>query len=92
LKIATPLAAATPRINLLLLASVVRVLSVPRLTTWKYREQSLLTRNVGSTTNNDGRHGGPSKGPDSEHFKANISSQQSEVSRIADENECFKVY
>ncbi|KAG9196575.1 hypothetical protein G6011_01696 [Alternaria panax] len=32
----------------------------------------------GSTTNNEGRHDGPSKGPDSEHFKKNISDQQSE--------------
>ncbi|CAE7201664.1 hypothetical protein P3342_010697 [Pyrenophora teres f. teres] len=35
-------------------------------------------RGTGSSTNNEGRHLGPSKGPDSEHFKANISSQQSE--------------
>ncbi|EUC38702.1 hypothetical protein COCCADRAFT_82463 [Bipolaris zeicola 26-R-13] len=35
-------------------------------------------RGTGSSMANDGRHGGPSKGPDSEYFKANISSQQSE--------------
>lgn len=35
---------------------------------------------VGSATDNAGRQDGPSKGPDSEHFKANISDQQSEVS------------
>ncbi|KAF1943421.1 hypothetical protein EJ02DRAFT_433185 [Clathrospora elynae] len=32
----------------------------------------------GSATDNEGRHDGPSKGPDSEHFKANISDQQGE--------------
>ncbi|EMD62090.1 hypothetical protein GGP41_002432 [Bipolaris sorokiniana] len=35
-------------------------------------------RGTGSSTANEGRHGGPSKGPDSEYFKGNISSQQSE--------------
>jgi hypothetical protein len=35
-------------------------------------------RGTGSSTDNAGRHGGPSKGPDSEHFKKNISDQQSE--------------
>jgi hypothetical protein len=35
---------------------------------------------IGSATDNEGRHDGPSKGPDSEHFKKNISDQQGEVS------------
>lgn len=35
---------------------------------------------LGSSTNNESRTAGGHKGPDSEHFKENISSQQSEVS------------
>ncbi|KAI4613755.1 uncharacterized protein J4E88_006732 [Alternaria novae-zelandiae] len=35
-------------------------------------------RGTGSASANEGRHDGPSKGPDSEHFKKNISDQQSE--------------
>jgi hypothetical protein len=54
-------------------------MSSPVLKTWKYLERSLLTLSVGSATANEGRHDGPSKGPDSEHFKKNISDQQSEV-------------
>jgi hypothetical protein len=36
--------------------------------------------NVGSSTDNESRAMHGHKGPDSEHFKENISSQQSEVS------------
>ena len=51
----------------------------------------MLTQNVGSSTNNEGRHAGPNRGPDSEHFKKNISEQQSEVSRNVYETEVLKV-
>jgi hypothetical protein len=44
-----------------------------------YRTEFADSQFVGSASANEGRHDGPSKGPDSEHFKKNISEQQSEV-------------
>jgi hypothetical protein len=49
----------------------------------KYTRKDTTTnftvRDLGSSTDNESRVEGGHKGPDSEHFKANISSQQSDV-------------